>query len=141
MTAIERVAYLKGLYEGLNLNEDKSETKMFKAIIDSLEDLATQTNDIEDTLSIVSDQVDEIDEDLDAVESIVYDDGECSCGCEDKEGYYEVECPACHETICVDDGILEEGSVDCPNCGEPLEFEIEFDDDDDQENDEEKSAD
>ena len=46
---------------------------------------------------------------------------------EDGEDFFQVECPNCGETICVDDGILEDGSIDCPNCGTLLEFD--FDDD------------
>lgn len=149
MTTVERVAYLRGLIEGLNLNSEKSETKMFNAIIDILEELAEDQEDLASDLDLVSAQLDEVDEDLGMVEELLYGgcecDDECDCGCEDEEcdchdhafeapvaedepEYYEVECPACHEVICVDEGILEEGSVECPNCGEKLEFEIEFED-------------
>ena len=82
-------------------------------------------SDLEEGLDVVSDQVDEIDEDLSDLESYVYeDDDDCCCGDDD---CYEIECPNCGETICVDDGILEDGSIDCPNCGTLLEFD--FDDD------------
>lgn len=148
MTVIERVAYLRGLAEGLNLNQDKPETKMFNAIMDVLEDLADSTCDLEDVIAVMTEQLDAVDEDLAELEEVIYDelcecdldedyDCDCGCGCDDdyddygcdcdgEEEFYEVECPACHESICVDEGILEEGSIDCPNCGEKLEFEIEF---------------
>ena len=47
---------------------------------------------------------------------------------EDEEGeeMYEIECPACHETIYLQESVILDGGVDCPNCGEPLEFDIEF---------------
>ncbi len=140
MTLIEKVAYLRGLAEGLNLNSEKPETKMFNAIMDVLEEVAESTGDIEETIGLMTQQLDEVDEDLGQLEEIIYgdcdccddddcdcccDDDDCECGCEEEE-YYEVECPACHEIICVDEGILEEGSTACPNCGENLEFEIEF---------------
>ncbi|MFY9199174.1 MAG: CD1247 N-terminal domain-containing protein [Acutalibacteraceae bacterium] len=134
MTAVEKVAYLRGLADGLNLNEDKSETKMFKAIMDVLDDIALSVSDLEDDVAILSEQIDAVDEDLDMLETIVYeelddcdDDFDCDCGCGNE--YYEVECPSCSEVICVDEGIIEEGSIECPSCGELLEFEIEFDDD------------
>ncbi|MDD6807328.1 MAG: hypothetical protein PUD72_02610 [Oscillospiraceae bacterium] len=141
MTVIERVAYIRGLAEGLNLNSEKAETKMFNAIMDVLEDLADETADIEDTIAVMTEQLDEVDADLSDLETIIYDDLDDVLDDEDyedafmdmddeEEEYYEVECPACHDTICVDEGILEEGSIDCPNCGEKLEFEIEFDDED-----------
>ncbi len=151
MTTVERVAYLRGLLEGLNLNSEKSETKMFNAIMDILEELAEGQDDLASDIDLISAQLDEVDEDLGMVEELLYggcecdddcdcdcgedDDCDCGCGChshdepaEEEPEYYEVECPACHEVICVDEGILEEGSVECPNCGEKLEFEIEFED-------------
>lgn len=45
---------------------------------------------------------------------------------EQGEEMYEIECPACHETIYLQESVILDGSVDCPNCGEPLEFDIEF---------------
>ena len=45
---------------------------------------------------------------------------------EDGEELYEIECPACHETIYLQESVILGGSVDCPACGEPLEFDIEF---------------
>ena len=109
-----------------------------------LGDITEEICDIEDACDDMSEQIDAVDEDLAELEEIIYDDicdcdcdcdcddefdfddCECGCGCEEEEEYYEVECPACGEVICVDDGILEEGSIDCPKCGEKLEFEIEF---------------
>ena len=134
MDIVEKVAYLRGLAEGLNLNPDKPETKMFSAIMDVLDQLAEEQLDLSDTIDLMGQQLDEVDEDLGQVEELLY--GGCDCGCEDdgcdcgchcdEEGFYEIECPACHEVICVDEGILEDGGVECPNCGEKLEFEIEF---------------
>lgn len=42
-----------------------------------------------------------------------------------EDTYFEVTCPKCNETICLSEEILEEGEMDCPNCGEHLEFELE----------------
>ena len=139
MNIVERVAYLRGLSEGLNLNSEKPETKMFNAIMDVLDDLAESTTDLEDTIGVMTEQLDAVDEDLGSLEEIFYDDDfddDFSCSGDDEEDddadeeeYYEVECPSCHEVINVDEGILEEGGIECPNCGEKLEFEIEFDED------------
>ena len=45
MTVIEKVAYLKGLCEGLNLDGATAEGKVLVKIVDILDDMA---NDIED---------------------------------------------------------------------------------------------
>ncbi len=38
---------------------------------------------------------------------------------------YEVECPTCHDVIYLDDEMIDEGGIKCPNCGEELEFDLE----------------
>ena len=139
MTITEKVAYLKGLAEGLALDESKPETKIINALIDVIDDLSLAVSDLEDELVLVGEQVDAVDEDLDALESYVYDDDDCDCDCDcdcccddDEEEFFEVECPACGEVINVDEGILESGSIECPNCGENLEFDIEYEDEEDE---------
>ena len=131
MTVTEKVAYLKGLAEGLALDEAKPETKIIKAMMDVLDDLALSVSDLEDGMDLISEQLDAIDEDLDELEGYVYEDlDDCCCDdcCgEDEEEYYDVECPSCGEVICVDRDILDEGSINCPNCNELLEFEIDCD--------------
>ena len=137
MNVSEKAAYIKGLAEGLGLDESKPETKIINALIDVIDDLSLAVSDLEDELVLVGEQVDAVDEDLDALESYVYDDDDCDCDCDcdcccddDEEEFFEVECPACGEVINVDEGILECGSIECPNCGENLEFDIEYEDDD-----------
>lgn len=134
MTITEKVAYLKGLAEGLALDEAKPETKIIKAMMDVLDDLALSVSDLEDGMDLVSEQLDAVDEDLDELEGYVYEDlDDCCCDdcCDDdEEEYYDVECPSCGEVICVDRDILEEGSINCPKCNELLEFEIDCDCDD-----------
>lgn len=129
MTITEKVAYLKGLADGLNLNEDKGEVRVIKEIIGVLDDLALSVADLEDTTALQGEQLDAVDEDLDALEAVVYDDeDDCCCCDDDDEEYddmmYEVECPSCGESIYLDESIIEDGSIECPNCGENLEFDI-----------------
>ena len=37
---------------------------------------------------------------------------------------YEIECPACNDTIYLDADMLEEEGMVCPNCGTDLEFDF-----------------
>ena len=108
MTVTEKVAYLKGLAEGMAIDENSKEGKLLKAITDVLADLALSVEDLEDYTAELTEQVDAIDEDLDALE------------CE----FYDVTCPNCDEEFSVDEETLMEGSIECPNCGEHLEFDI-----------------
>ncbi len=128
MTLTEKVAYLKGLAEGMELDEKAKETKLFKAIFDILEDAALSITDLEDTMELVEEQLDAVDEDLDDLESFVYEDGCCDDEDEDDDdGMYEVVCPSCNETIFVDSDMFDEEFINCPACGEKLEFDVDFD--------------
>lgn len=134
MTNKEKVAYIRGLAEGLELDENKKEVKVINAIIDLLDDMAASVSDMQDSFDDMADQLDAVDEDLGSLEEDFYEDEDEDGGDEDgddDEGdcYYEVTCPNCHETICLSEDIIEDGQMDCPNCGETLEFDIDEDDD------------
>lgn len=146
MTITEKSAYLKGLMDGLNLNTQSDEGKMIAAIVDLLGDVTQRMTDIEETTIAISDELDEIEEDLDAIEDFIMDEEDDDCFDElddedwdeeedEEEGFdfgdeettiYEVEC-ACGEIIDFDEETLEKGSIACPNCGETLEFSLEDD--------------
>ena len=150
MTISEKAAYLKGLMDGLNLDTDKAEGKMIAAMVELLGDMTKRITDIEETTIAISDELDEIEEDLDAIEDYILDEEEDEdyedvedededwdgWNEDDEEGFdfgdedsiiYEVEC-ACGERIAFDEETLEKGSMNCPNCGELLEFSVEDDD-------------
>ncbi len=125
MTVTEKVAYLKGLAEGMKMDDSTNEGKLLLAIIDTLDDIALTVSDMEDSMTELAAQVDEIDDDLGAVEEDLYCDADdCDCD-DDDEALYEVECPKCGDIICLDEDMLDEGEIDCPNCGEKLEFDFE----------------
>ena len=123
MTVTEKVAYLKGLAEGLGIEENTKEGKLFKAVMDVLSDLAVSVEDLEDYTAELTEQVDAIDEDLDALEGDFYDEDECDCCCDDDD-FFEVECPNCKEELCIDEDVLEAGFIECPNCHEKFALEV-----------------
>ena len=124
MEITEKVAYLKGLAEGLALDTEKSkEGKLIAAIIDVLDDMALELADMQDEQCDLEDGLDAVSEDLADVESLVYEELDDEDDEED-EDCYETTCPNCEEAIYFDDSILEEGEIICPNCGEKLEFDL-----------------
>ncbi len=134
MDICEKIAYIKGLAEGLELDESTKEGKILAALIDLIGDITEEICDIEDALDDMCDQIDAVDEDLSAVEEIIYDedcdccDDECDCDCDcDDDELYEIECPACNDIIYLDEDMLEEEGIECPNCGTPLEFDFDCD--------------
>ena len=143
MTLSEKSAYLKGLMEGMKLSTETDEGKMISAIVELLGDVSRTLMDVQETTIAISDELDQIEEDRDAIEDYImdeeyddedYDDEDDFDDYEDdeddEEGFdfgdpdttiYEVEC-ACGQIIDFDEETLEEGSIICPACGETLEF-------------------
>ena len=124
MTVTEKVAYLKGLVEGLGIDEGTKEGRIIKAIVDVLDDMALTVADMEDGMNEISEQVDAIDEDLEDLEKDFYGDEDEDDEDEDDTDYYEVTCPKCGEKVYLDDELLSDGKMNCPNCGEQLEFDF-----------------
>ena len=160
MTTSEKVAYLKGLAEGMGIQEDNGQGKLFKVIIDILEDLALDLADTKDSLVDLTDSVEAVSEDLSELEDDFYESPCFTCeGCadeEDDEGdeededdeddeddgepvFYSVVCPSCGFKLTVDEDILDMGTFECPECGEVIDLtsadveEVEFDDEDEEE--------
>ena len=131
MNITEKVAYLKGLLNGLSIDTETKEGKLFTAIIDVLDEMALWIVDVEEAYDELQEVVDAIDEDLGEVEEDLYgdecDDDDCDCDCEEE---YEVVCPECGDSIYLNYDMLEEGEMTCPNCGEHLEFDLDAMDDD-----------
>lgn len=136
METIESLGYLKGLLDGLDLDESKKETKAIRAIVDVLNNIVEDIDDVTEGMELLAEQIDAVDEDLEAVEDYLSDDDDfdCDCDCCDDDcdceemAVFGVECPYCGIEFDVDeDTVLEEGHINCPNCGELLELEVEFD--------------
>ena len=150
MTISEKSAYIKGLMDGLNLDTEKAEGKLISALVELMGDVTKKLTDVEETTIAISDELDEIEEDLDAIEDYILDDEDDDYYDDeddfddydeddfDDEGFdfgdedstiYEVKC-ACGNVIAFDEETLEEGSIVCDECGETLEFT--FDDEDEE---------
>lgn len=132
MNASEKVAYLRGLLEGLEIDLDSKEGKLYSAIIEVLDELASDVTDMQENQNYLEEKTDEIDHDLGELEEFVFDGGHaghdhdhCECGCEDEddddellsEDFYESQCPSCGETIYFDEDLIKMDEITCPNCG------------------------
>ena len=134
MEISEKVAYLKGLAEGLNLDTDSKEGKLIAAIIDVLDNMADEIADMQDEMVDIEDGLDAVSDDLSDVEETLYfaleDDDEDDEDEDDEDEDDEEEecfmtnCPECEEEVYFDESVLEDGEVICPNCGAKLEFDL-----------------
>ena len=116
----EKVAYLKGLMEGMKVDTESDEGKLFAAIVDVLDEMALEIEDLTDEVVELGDGLDVISDDLSDVEDVVYDEDEN----DEEEECYATTCPECEEEIFFDDTMLEDGEIECPNCGAKLEFDL-----------------
>ena len=142
MEIMERVAYLKGLAEGMELDVEKKEGKLLAAIIDVLEDMAMELEDLWDGEEELADGLDAVSDDLEDVEELLFDDEDEDDeydeeDFDDDEDCYATTCPTCEEEIYFDESVLEDGEVICPNCGEKLEFDLSSLEEDAEEDEEE----
>ena len=120
----EKIAYLKGLMEGMNVDTESNEGKLFAAIVDVLDEIALEVEDLTDEVVELGDGLDVISDDLSDVEDIVYDEDEYEDEDDEEEECYATTCPECEEEIFFDDTMLEDGEIICPNCGAKLEFDL-----------------
>lgn len=121
MTISEKVAYLKGLAEGLELDTAKSkEAKLISVMIGILEEIGLSIEDLEESVDDLGEEIDAVSDDLSDVEEVVFDEDEDDID----EDFFEVECPNCGADIEIDSDVLEAGVVECPGCGEKFAIDL-----------------
>lgn len=128
MTISEKVAYLKGLAEGLNLDTEKSkEGKLISVMIGILEEIGLSIEDLEENSLALGEEIDVLSDDLADVESAVFEDedeDDEDGGDDYDDDWFEVECPTCEEPLVIDDKALAEGFIQCPNCESKFSLDL-----------------
>ena len=144
----EKAAYLKGLVEGLGIDETTKEGKVIKAMSELLCEMAQAIDGIDEDVTQAYDQINDLSEELEDLEADLYEDDEEADEDEDAEAeeddnadvasepYYEVACPACGETVYVSEDDLDAGEAICPSC--KVAFEVALADDEEAEEDAEE---
>ena len=137
---MDKIAYLKGLLDGQEVDKSTREGKALYAVCDALDDIVKYVEELEDRVTELEELCDILDEDLGEMEEKLLDDdgkndddycGSCNA-CDDfgdlyddeDDEQYETICPTCGKCILLDEQTLEEGETVCPNCGEELEFDF-----------------
>jgi hypothetical protein len=151
MKLTEKIAYMKGLLDGMELDGSTKEGKAILQMAEVMEEMGVYIDDLQSQVDELTELGDILDEDLGAVESDLYgdddeedddddfddDDDDYPLGKvlpadddyafaddddDDNETQYIVNCPSCGATVTLTEDQLSEGSMDCPCCGETLEF-------------------
>ena len=143
----EKAAYLKGLIDGLGIDESTKEGKVIKAMSELLSEMAETVDSIDEDVTHAYDQINDLSEELEDLEADLYeeddaedeeeeDDSDDETEADDNadvagEPYYEVACPACGKTVYVSEDDLDAGEAICPSCN--VAFEVALADEDDDE--------
>ena len=145
MTIVEKAAYLKGLTEGLGVEPDSRDGKLWGALNDLLADMAHEIEDLQSSHLDLADAMDEMCEDLTMLEEMVdaydvpddsWDDEDDFFADEDEDPdkIYDLDFSKDEELDDVDedeeedeelevDGVLYDAT--CPSCGEEITFDEE----------------
>jgi DNA-directed RNA polymerase subunit delta len=110
-----RIAYLRGLMDGLGIKDDSKESRVMIEIVNVLDEISEKVEAIEDSQSEFEDYLNSISEDLNDIEDDFYDE------CDDEDcnfdDFIELECSNCNETVYVEEDMLEgHQCIKCPNC-------------------------
>ena len=137
MTVVEKAAYLKGLTEGLGIEKDSREGKLWGVLTELLSDMAHEVEDLQDSNMDCVDALDEVTQELSYLEEITCDldrpedfEDDDYDEDDDDEVVYDVTCPSCGEELTITEETMEGGPVKCPYCGGVLEFDIDVKDED-----------
>lgn len=130
MTISEKVAYIQGMFDGMDLDKSESkEARVLSEILDVLKEIGEELEDLDATVDEFAEELDAVSDDLADVEDVVFEDEEDDDYEEDDESF-EVDCPNCGEELLIDDEVIAAGIVDCPNCGEKFALSLESDEED-----------
>lgn len=149
----EKVAYLKGLADGMQIDTSTNEGKLFTSIIDVLDELAESMEDMNEEVIEAESRIDDLEDfasdiledcgcDCDDCDCDDYDDCDCDCDCDDCDcddcdcddlDFYEVECPHCGEKVYFDEDMIDQEDLVCPNCDGVIEIDFDAEDFEDEE--------
>ena len=139
MTIVEKAAYLKGLCEGLGVDPDSRDGKLWGALNELLSDMAHEIEDLQSGSLDFADTLDEFGEELSYLEELTcdldrpedMDDEFCSGDCEsceydcfsdeEDEGEEDEDEDEDEDGEPGYDGVLYD--VKCPVCGEEITFD------------------
>lgn len=130
----EKISYLQGLCEGMNIGENTSQGKIILGILTVLDDLAMEVRELRGGLRDFRDYLQTLDDDLFELQESLADEED------DDDDYIELTCSKCGEELYFDAEILDDEDkieIICPSCNEVVlihdgafDFEPAFIDDD-----------
>ncbi len=106
----EKVSYLRGLVDGLQVN-DPAQAKLNAAIIDALDSMADAIDENDEAVAELDECITELYDVLDEIEDEEFDE----------DDFVEIQCPHCGDTIYFDEEMLaSEHEFICPSCNKEI---------------------
>ncbi|MDI3256599.1 MAG: hypothetical protein QJR01_02505 [Kyrpidia sp.] len=113
----EKIAYLKGLASGMDVDPESKEGRLLHGLVEVLDSLSASVEhwagsqrELEEYVSAIDDDLSDVEEFLDLDE---YD------GDMEETSYVRLECPRCGDTLYLDEDMIDDegvAEVECPNC-------------------------
>lgn len=105
----QEISYLRGFLAGDQTMPAKQQ-QVFDRMISVMEELAEASHQLNIRLTELEEYVEAVDEDLNEVEQIIFD--------EEDMDLIKMTCPACEEEVLIDQEDLEDPTIEClcPNC-------------------------
>ena len=142
MSAKEKIAWLKGLLSGLEI--EGKDIKIYEAVAEALDALATQIDEQNEQIESLRNLYDELEEECTALgeDITVLEDifGEYAKEEENDKhatSYVSVKCPSCSSIFYYEQGENneEDEMIECPDCRKVFSVDLAFINDDQEERD------
>jgi phage FluMu protein Com len=122
----EKVSYLQGLTEGLNISEGSPHGKIISGMLNVMNEMADELSVMQHDFTEIKEYIENIDDDLFELEETVLEEEEFTqikcrnCGDKlliendilDDDDHIEVICPRCNEVVYINDGSFDYVSAD-----------------------------
>ncbi|NLO22137.1 MAG: AraC family transcriptional regulator [Syntrophomonadaceae bacterium] len=108
----EKVSYLQGLYEGLNVSETGSHGKILSGLLQVMEEMAETVENMQQEMHNMEEYLEDLDEEIMDLEEKIWGAHAWD------EDILDIKCHNCGEQLFVDTGFLDDDvlEITCPNC-------------------------
>lgn len=131
----DKISYVKGMCEGMDIKPDTPEHKLMLAMLDALEAVGDEIKLLHSKHDELEEYVDMMDEDIGELESEMFGgsddldlddedededddcDDDCDCDCDE-----DCDCGCHHDHDGFDEAMMDQelAERDCPNCGKSI---------------------
>ena len=125
MSALEKIAYLRGLIEGQNITENVGLSKFHEALLGALDSIAEELDDVTAEQEDMREYIEDLEDEMAA---IMGDESEIDGGISDSDDPFDDEeeieritCPSCQgDTYYHPDAFDEDEDLLCRHCSKPF---------------------